>query len=108
MEGSMRAANSMIYAKAAANNQLGATGSVTVNGVAIATVYGYAKDTVELVKAMDLSPEFDTGTTSVLAILHKNGTDYNGTAHTGNCKVAYTAATSATVPPVYTATTSAC
>ncbi|HCY62564.1 MAG TPA: type II secretion system protein [Oxalobacteraceae bacterium] len=108
VEGSMRSANSMIYAKAAANNQLGATGSVTVNGTAVATVYGYAKDTVELVKAMDLSPEFDAGTTTVLAILHENGSDYNSTAHTGNCKVDYTAATSATVPPVYSAVVSAC
>lgn len=107
VEGSMRSANSMIYAKAAANNQLGATGSVTVNGTAVATVYGYAKDTVELVKAMDLSPEFDTGSATVLEIHHKNGANY-AADYSGTCKVAYTAATSATVPPTYTSTTSGC
>lgn len=112
VEGSMRAANSMIYAKAAANNQLGATGKVKVNGTDIDTVYGYAQDVVELAKAMDLSSEFDTAATDKLAILHINGTDYSASAHTGDCKVTYTAATASSAgvvtPPGYSTVTSKC
>jgi MSHA pilin protein MshA len=59
VEGSLRSANSMIYAKAAANNQLGATGTVTTNGATITTVYGYATSMTELVKVMNLLPATD-------------------------------------------------
>lgn len=44
LAGSLEAANSLVYAKAALAGQLGATGTVTVNGASISTVYGYAAD----------------------------------------------------------------
>lgn len=98
VEGSMRGANTGIYAKAAANNQLGATGSVTINGVAITTVYGYATNATQLALAMDLSPAADF-TVAAGAIQRA------GVATPANCQIAYTPAT-ATAAPVYTATLS--
>lgn len=54
-EGSMRSANSMIYAKAASAGALGAgpTG-ISVAGVTVSTAYGFAANAGELVKAMDI------------------------------------------------------
>lgn len=98
VEGAMRGANVGIYAKAAANNQLGATGSVTINGTAVTTVYGYATDATQLALAMDLSPAADF--TVVAAAIRRAGV-----TTPANCQIAYTPAT-ATASPVYTPTLS--
>ena len=103
VEGAMRGANVNIYAKAAAANQLGATGSVTINGLAITTVYGYATSATQLALAMDLSPAADfTVTAAVPGAIQRAGV-----TTPANCQIAYTAAT-ATVAPVYTPTLTAC
>ena len=99
VEGAMRGANTMVYAKAAANNQLGATGSVTIAGSAVTTVYGYATNGTQLALAMDLSPAADF-TVAAGAIQRA------GVTTPANCQIAYTAATS-TTSPVYTPTLSA-
>lgn len=102
LEGSMRAANTMIYSKAAtaATPQLGATGSLTINGVGtVATVYGFAKDGTELVKAMDVSTTAYTASTTDIRI--KGATDPTA------CLVTYTPATS-TTPPTYVQTYTGC
>lgn len=104
--GSMRSTNSMIYAKASVNDQLGATGSLTAAMVPAAsspplsTVFGFAGTVAELVKLMDLSSEFDTATLNV--IKHTGGTT------AANCSVTYAPATSAAVPPTYTVLTTGC
>lgn len=103
-EGAMRSANSMIYAKAAANNQTGATGSVNING-AVSLEYGYAASVTELVKVMDLSSDFATDATLVV---HKQASDFVAAPLAGNCKVTYTKAANATTPPVYATTTTSC
>lgn len=90
VEGSMRSTNAIIYAKAAVANQLGATGSVTVDGIAISTIYGFAKDVTELVKVMDLSDDYDTATSQVIS--HKGAVDG------ATCRVTYTPAVAATAP----------
>ena len=91
VEGSMRSANSIIYAKAAVGNALGATGSATVSGVPVTTAYGFAADGTQLVKAMDLtSSDF---TASATRIQH-SGAPTPGTT----CAVTYTAASSAAAP----------
>lgn len=100
VEGSMRAANSMVYAKAAANSQMGTTGSVTVNGVPVATAFGFAATTTDLIKVMDLSADFDTATAGQIS--------HNGATTEANCKVSYTAATSASVPPTYVTVATGC
>src|SRR5476651_1804126 len=61
--GSMRAANAMIYANAAIQGTTGAVaGATNVNGVNIATTYGYASTTSAangLAAIMDLQPALD-------------------------------------------------
>ena len=99
VEGSMRAANTMLYAKAAAANQLGATGSVTVNGVAVTTVYGFATNVSQLVLVMDIDATKIDATTTAGVIAYKGYVD--------TCGVTYGAATS-TLSPTYATNISAC
>ena len=105
--GSMRSANSMLYAKAVTAAQTGATGSVTVNGSAVATVYGFAKDTTELAKILDLDSKIVAGATcgagAELCIYHSG-------AATGatTCYVKYVAAAGSSTPPTYTSTVTNC
>jgi len=103
VEGSMRSANSMIYAKAAVGNLLSGTSAssvpVTVNGVAVATAYGFATNGTELAKVMDVSGDFTTSVADIRSA---------GAPTPANCKIAYTAATSTTAPPQYVATIGGC
>lgn len=104
VEGSMRAANAMIYAKAAVAGSQSAASTTIANPVGTGTItlaYGFAADATELAKVMDLSPSSDF-TTSGASIRHA------GAGTPANCQVAYTAATSATAPPAYTATLTGC
>lgn len=101
VEGSMRAANSMIYAKAAVGNQMGTTGTVSVSGVNVTTAFGFASSVTELVKVMDLSADFDS-TTTANVIFHEGG----GTP--ADCRVTYVAATSASDAPTYTPVSTGC
>ena len=97
VEGAMRGANTMVYAKAAANNQLGATGSVTIAGTAVTTVFGYATNGTQLALAMDLSPAADFTVTS-------GAIQRAGVTTPANCQIAYAAAASAGATPTYTTT----
>lgn len=104
VEASMRSVNGMLYAKAAAQSQLGATGSVTTNGATVDLVYGYAKDITEMVKVLDLVPAADFNPNNgagTLRIEHKGSPTFSTAPQ--NCAVGYTAATSATVPAVVAA-----
>ena len=99
VEGAMRGANTMVYAKAAANNQLGITGSVTIAGTAVTTVYGYATNGTQLALAMDLTPAADF-TVAAGAVQRA------GVATPANCQIAYAAAASSGATPTYTPTLS--
>jgi MSHA pilin protein MshA len=102
VEASMRGADTMLYAKAAAQGEAAkAVGSVTVDGVAVATAFGYAKDASVLGGLLNLSPAADF-TIAAASITHAKATT------TTSCLVTYTPAASATVPPVYTTTTTGC
>lgn len=97
VEGAMRGANTGIYAKAAVNGQLAAAGTLTaaqIVGGPVTLAYGYAANGTELAKVMDLSPAADF-TVAAANIRHARATT------PANCAVTYTAATSATTPPVY-------
>ena len=98
LSGSMRAANSIIFAKAATNNQLGATGTVTINGTSVATVYGFASTGTTLALAMDVSADY---TVSAADIRIASATT------PATCSVTYTPAT-ASVSPVYTTASGGC
>ena len=105
LEGSMRSANSIIYATAAVNNQAGTTGTVNVGGVNVPVAYGFAKQAsgVGIADVMDVGTAY-TGTTMQL---------YLAQAPTPtSCGVTYTAATLATSSvsgaPTYTQVTTGC
>lgn len=105
LEGSMRSANSLIYAKAAAAGlqatAAGATNLVAINGQNVLLAYGFAKDATELAKVLDLSPSAD---------FDKQST-YIGHAKAGNnatCRVTYTAASDANTPPTYATNVTTC
>lgn len=101
VEGSMRATNGMIYAKAASANALTSSTAVTVNGVSVSAVYGFAAVVSNLVQAMDIATSDFNTTTVASTVYHTGATD------TTNCKVVYSPAT-ATTTPTYTLTTSGC
>lgn len=102
VSGSMAAANSMIYAKAASGGQLGATGTVTVSGVSVSTVYGFASTAAVLASVIDLNPASDFDTTTNTAQIR-----LAGATTPASCMVTYTPATS-TTPPSYAITSSGC
>jgi MSHA pilin protein MshA len=102
VEGSMRSANAIIYAKAATSGQTGATGSVTINGVAVNTVYGFAATvTPDLVAAMDISPAADF-TIAATTVRHAKAPT------PANCQVAYTVPAAADTMPTYATTLTGC
>lgn len=96
--GSMQASNAMIYAKAATAGVQGtASSSVTVNGVTVATAYGFATNVAQLALVMALSPaaDFDAGATNNLQLRHLRA------QNPALCSITYAAATSANNPPTY-------
>lgn len=104
VEGAMRSANAMIYAKAAAAGSQSSAATTITNPVGAGTisiVYGFAANATELAKVMDLSPATDFTNTGA-AIQHA------GAGTVANCQIAYAAATSTTAPPAYTTTLTGC
>ena len=97
VEGSMRGANAIVYARAVTLNQTGTTGSITMpDGVTVIDLaFGYADDATELAQAMDLSPaaDFDS-TTAPLEIRHNGATGVL-------CEITYTPAAGAGQSPTY-------
>ena len=105
LEGSMRSANSIIYAKAAVGNQMGNPGSVQVNGIPVVTAYGFAKDANAISSVMDVGPQFALNGTSQIY--------YNSTSPTANttCGVTYAAPTTSSGVgsiPTYTTVITGC
>jgi MSHA pilin protein MshA len=102
VEGSMRSANAIIYAKAASTGQLGDPGSVTINGVAVTTKYGFAATvSPDLVAAMDISPAADF-TIAAGSIRHAKAPT------PANCSVSYTAPAAADTMPTYVTDLTGC
>ena len=106
VEGSMRSANSIIYAKAAATTGgLSSSGTtIDVPGVdgTVSVIFGFATDATELAKVMDLSTEFAQSSADI---------QHNGATTPATCNVAYTpasAATGAAAAPQYSTTTTGC
>jgi len=99
VEGSMHAANGLIYASAAVAqpNVLGLCGptAVTINGIAVNTCYGYAADVTNLLKVMDLAPVTDFNITA-------GSINSAGAGTPGNCQISYAAPTGVGLLPTYT------
>ena len=100
LSGAVRAASAIVHAQALIDGQTGATGSVSIEGQTINTVYGYPA-TTDIDNALsDYSGFTFTAGTFSLA-------DSGGNAIT-NCGVTYAAPTAANAAPAITVTTSGC
>jgi MSHA pilin protein MshA len=100
--GSLASANTAIYSAAQINNQGGATGTVNAcNATGIATIYGYASDTTELLKCVTLSPASDFNTATANVVSHA------GSTTPASCNVTYVPAT-ASAAPQYNVTATGC
>jgi len=97
---SMQAANVALYAKALAQNQSGATGSVSACGGTVSLVYGWAATAAALFPCLTLNPSAD---------FEQNGALVRYTsaaAGVTTCGVTYAPAADAVTPPTYTAAAS--
>jgi len=102
VEGSMRAANAIIYAKAAVAGQMGAAGAISINGQTVNTAYGFAANvSPALTRAMDISPasDFTVGASSI---------QHAKSPTPANCVVNYTAAAAPDTTPAYTTVNTGC
>lgn len=92
--GSVRAASQIVRAAALVGNQTGATGTVTLDGASVDTIYGFPAATAAgIVTAAGLSATDDkvtvaTPSAGVLTI------QINGATTAAQCQITYTAATS--------------
>jgi MSHA pilin protein MshA len=110
--GATRAASEIVHAAALVNG-LGssATGSVTVEGIPINTVFGYPEGTIASTGIVSAAGFDITGANDQLTLSAAAGVvtiKINGAATPASCQMTYTAATSATVPPVFALTTTSC
>lgn len=119
VKGALQSANAVLYSKAVlAGEQKKASGSVTVDGVAIALVNGYVAATAaEVQKVLDLEGGFTVAQGVANAAVGVAATDvmvYTGTvptttsALTDVCMFIYTAAANNTSKPTYTLKTGGC
>jgi MSHA pilin protein MshA len=106
VSGSLAGANSTVYAKASALNQLAATGTIPAtagfcDGTAVTVAYGYASDMTNLAKCISLTPatDFTVGGTDI---------QHAGATNPATCNVTYAAAANATTPPTYTLNAAGC
>ena len=104
LEGSMRSTNSIIYAKAAVQNQMGgpAINTVMVNGVAVSTSWGFAATAAALSGVMDTSPSIG---------LAGQQFQYTGAPIPASCGTTYAAPTASSgigSIPTYTTVTTGC
>jgi MSHA pilin protein MshA len=106
MEGAVRSAATIAHAQALATNQTGATGSVTMEGQTVNTVWGYPDATVNGIPKALNDPDNNGFDTSTAGQIQFKGTG-TGATTVPNCRVNYTAATSTTAPTIGT-TVSGC
>jgi MSHA pilin protein MshA len=99
VEASMRGANTMVYGKAAASNQLAGAGAVSATAtISVTTSNGYAADSTELRKVLDLNPASDFSASGTIS--HAGAT--------GTCQVGYAAPSAAGGVPTYSPDFSGC
>lgn len=98
LEGSMRSANSIIYAKAAVQNVANG-GNVIVGAATVISQYGFAQNVTALSSVMDIGPQFNLSGTTVIGY---------GTTPVATCGVTYTAPATASAVPAYATGTTTC
>ncbi len=97
LAGALNSANVTAHGAALATSQTGATGSITMEGSAVALVFGYPS-AAGIANAVNISSAFASTSTA-------NTRTY--TLKT-NCTVVYTQATNASSPPTIVITSSGC
>jgi MSHA pilin protein MshA len=127
VEGAIKSVSSIVYGKALIASKTVATGTVDVNGVTTAVVFGYLADSVDLTSLLDIGtdmlPVFESGTggtgaagvpddfTSVIRFYGFDDAtfDYSDSplSDTG-CLIVYSEATSATAPATVVSSTGGC
>jgi len=106
LEGTLRSASAMAYGISLATGQTAATGSITVNGTAVAVAYGYP--TAASVGSL-IDPSVVTTTSAANKFTNANGVfTLNGAPTPNNCRVTFTAARNANTPPVVTPVVTGC
>lgn len=95
--GSVKSASSIAHADALVNNQTGATGSVTLEGTAIAMVFGYPA-----ASAIGAAAQLGDFTVSAPSSATPPVTTISSQT---DCSFTYTEAANATTPPVISAAT---
>jgi MSHA pilin protein MshA len=107
--GAVKSASAIAHADALVNNQLASTGSITLEGQAIAMAFGYptASSTLGIADAAQIEADY-TLTTST-ATPPVTTVTVPGATTAATCVFTYTQAASATVPAIIsTATTGGC
>lgn len=100
----VRSASAVVHSAALVGGQTGSTGTVTVEGQSINTIFGYIKGTTaDVTSAAQLSSEFATTAVAPVAPATANGVKVT----VGTCSFTYTEATSATVPATISTVTGA-
>ena len=100
VDGAMRSANAVIYAKAAVGNQMGATATVVISPtISVSTTFGFAANAAELAKVMDLSPDFLAVTADI---------SHTGATDAATCKDVYSPVAAQNRVPVYVMTLTGC
>ncbi|KXI30109.1 prepilin-type N-terminal cleavage/methylation domain-containing protein [Paraglaciecola hydrolytica] len=120
VDGALSSVSSIVYGKALIAGQTGATGTVNVNGVATALVYGYIASSVNLTSLLDIdtemAPSFKATTgaaagvgepgpnKSAITFYGDNATtfDYSTLSATVGCAIIYTQSTGPNVAATVT------
>jgi len=108
LAGSIRSAAQITRAAALVGQATGATGSVSLDGASVNTVYGYpAASAAGIVSAAGIDPTsdkvaLDTSVTGTVVVMVPGGSDQT------TCSVSYTEATSTTPPSIQPPATAGC
>lgn len=109
MLGAVRAASVIGHAEALLKSQLGATGSVTLEGATVNLVYGYPAATATgIASAMNYSPSADFTLTPVAGPPGTLTIDHAGATTPATCRITYTEATAAVPASVVETSVAGC
>lgn len=95
--GSIKSTAALAHATALAQNQAGATGSITMEGTTVTLANGYPA-VASMAAAAGLTNDFTTSTSGTTLTVTPDSSH-------ADCKITYTEATSTTSPPTFTADT---
>lgn len=101
VEGAVRSASQLARAQALAQNQSGATGTITVEGQTIALVFGYPTN-ASIITMTTITGDNVTATSGTPTVFQ-----VTGVTTAANCQVTYAQATGAGLTPTINAPTSA-